>query len=39
MSDAEAVQILTNLKSETLANILEKMTAEDAAKYTSLMTK
>lgn len=39
MSDAEAIQILTSLKPEVLAPILEKMSAEDAAKYTSLMTK
>lgn len=39
MSDAEAIQILTNLKPEVLAPILEKMSPEDAAKYTSLMTK
>lgn len=39
MNDAEAIQILTALKPEVLAPILEKMSAEDAAKYTSLMTK
>lgn len=39
LSDAEAVQLLANLKPETLASILEKMPAEDAAKYTSLLTK
>jgi len=39
MSDAEALQILTNLKSDNLAAILEKMTAEDAAKYTMMLTK
>lgn len=39
MSDAEAIRILTNLKSATLASILEKMTPEDAAKYTTMMTK
>lgn len=39
MSDAEAIQILASLKPEVLAPILEKMSAEDAAKYTSLLTK
>ncbi|MEK4711290.1 MotE family protein [Sporosarcina sp. FSL K6-5500] len=39
MSDAEAMRILTNLKSDTLAAIFEKMTPEDAAKYTTMMTK
>ena len=39
MSDAEAIQILTSLKPEVLAPILEKMSPKDAAKYTSLMTK
>ena len=39
MSDAEAIRILTNLKSATLAAILEKMSPEDAAKYTTMMTK
>ncbi len=39
MSDAEAIRILTSLKPEVLAPILEKMSPEDAAKYTSLMTK
>lgn len=39
MTDAEAIQILTSLKPDTLAAILEKMTPKDAAKYTSLMTK
>ncbi|MCG7342870.1 hypothetical protein MHZ92_01920 [Sporosarcina sp. ACRSL] len=39
MSDAEAIQILASLKPEVLASILEKMSPEDAAKYTSLMTK
>jgi len=39
MSDAEAMRILTNLKSDTLATIFEKMTPEDAAKYTTMMTK
>lgn len=39
MDDAEAIQILTNLKPDTLAAILEKMPAEDAAKYTTIMAK
>ncbi|KAA0966512.1 hypothetical protein FQ087_09875 [Sporosarcina sp. ANT_H38] len=39
MSDAEAIRVLTNLKSATLASILEKMSPEDAAKYMSMMTK
>lgn len=39
MSDAEAMQILTNLKSDKLAAILEKMSPEDAAKYTTLMAR
>ena len=39
MSDAEAIRILTNLKPDTLAAIFEKMTPEDAAKYTTMMTK
>lgn len=39
MTDAEAIRILSNLKPDVLASILEKMPAEDAAKYTSLMTK
>lgn len=39
MSDAEALRILTNLKPDKLAAILEKMDAKDAAKYTELMAK
>lgn len=39
MSDAEAIQILVSLKPDNLAAILEKMSPEDAAKYTSMMTK
>ena len=39
MSDAEALRILTSLKPDTVASIYEKMTPEDAAKYTELMTK
>lgn len=38
MSDAEAIQVLSNLKTDKLAAILEKMTPEDAAKYTMMMT-
>jgi flagellar motility protein MotE (MotC chaperone) len=39
MSDAEAIRILTNLNSDILAAILEKMSPEDAAKYTTMMSK
>ncbi|PIC65632.1 hypothetical protein CSV79_00715 [Sporosarcina sp. P13] len=39
MGDAEAVQILSSLKPATLASILEKMSPEEAAKYTSMLTK
>ncbi len=39
MSDAEAIQILTNLKPDKLAAIFEKMTPEDAAKYTTMITE
>lgn len=39
MVDEEAMRILTSLKPDQLAAILEKMTPVDAAKYTSLMTK
>lgn len=39
MSDAEAMQVLTKLKTDKLAAILEKMSPEDAAKYTSMMSK
>lgn len=39
MSDAEAIQVLSNLKTDKLAAILEKMSPEDAAKYTTMMTK
>lgn len=38
MSDAEALQILTSLKPDRLAAILEKMSPDDAAKYMSMMT-
>ena len=39
MSDAEAIEILVNLKTDKLAAILEKMAPKDAAKYTTMMTK
>ena len=39
MSDAEAIQILTNLKPDKLAAIFEKMIPEDAAKYTTMITE
>lgn len=39
MEDAEVIQVLTKLKTDKLAAILEKMSPEDAAKYTSMMTK
>lgn len=39
MSDAEALRILTNLKPDKLAALLEKMDPQDAAKYTEMMTK
>lgn len=39
MSDAEAIQILTSLKPDVLASILERMSPEDAANYTSMLTK
>ncbi|RSD28022.1 MotE family protein [Mesobacillus subterraneus] len=38
METAEAIKILTNIKPETLAAIMEKMPAEEAAKYTELLT-
>lgn len=38
MSETEALQILTNLKSDRLAEIMEKMEPEDAARYTELLT-
>ncbi|MHA6258710.1 MotE family protein [Sporosarcina sp. CAU 1771] len=38
MDDTEAVRILTSLKPDTLAAVLEKMTPDDAAKYTSIMS-
>lgn len=39
MDDTQALRILTSLKAERVAAILEKMPPEDGAKYTSLMTK
>lgn len=38
MENDEALKILTNIKAETLAAIMEKLPAEDAAKYTELLT-
>ena len=38
MSDDEAVRILSNMKPATLTAIFEKMTPENAAKYTQLLT-
>lgn len=38
MSEDEALQILSSIKSETLAAIIEKMDPEDAARYTELLT-
>ena len=34
MSDTDAVEILANLKTETVAKVLEQMTPEDAARLT-----
>ncbi len=39
MNDKDALEILSHLKSDTLAAIMEQMNASDAAKYTSLLTK
>lgn len=39
LSDAEALRILSGLKTDTLAKIFEKMTPEEAAKYTELLAK
>ncbi|MBK3494388.1 hypothetical protein JFL43_05845 [Viridibacillus sp. YIM B01967] len=39
MSDSEAIKILSSLKPETLAKVLEKMPAKDAARYTELLAK
>jgi len=38
MNDDEAIKILSSLKPDILAAILEKMNPQDAAKYTSLLT-
>ena len=38
MSDDEALRILASLKPTTLTAVLEKMTPEEAAKYTQLLT-
>nr|WP_286182566.1 hypothetical protein [Bacillus sp. ISL-55] len=38
MGTEEAVKILTNIKPESLAAIMEKLPAEEAAKYTELLT-
>jgi len=39
MSDAQALRILSSLKPDKLAAILEKMDPQDAAKYTEMMAK
>lgn len=39
MNDQEALEILSHVKSDTLAAIMEQMNAAEAAKYTSLLTK
>lgn len=39
MSDQEAVNLLSKLKTDKVAAILEKMDAKNAAKYTSLLAK
>ncbi|WP_226643901.1 MotE family protein [Mesobacillus subterraneus] len=38
METGEAVKILTNIKPESLAAIMEKLPADEAAKYTELLT-
>ena len=38
MSEEEALQILSNIKADTLAAIMEKMEPADAARYTELLT-
>lgn len=38
MNEAEAVRILSNMKPDTLTAIFEKMSPQDAAKYTQLLT-
>lgn len=39
MDEAEAVRLLSSMKPNTLTAIFEKMSAEDAAKYTQLLTE
>ena len=39
MNDNEALEILSHLKPDTLAAIMEQMNATDAAKFTTLLTK
>lgn len=38
MNDAKALQLLSRMKADTLAAVLEKMSPEDAAKYTALLS-
>jgi flagellar protein FlbB len=38
MNETEAVRILSNMKPDTLTAIFEKMSPQDAAKYTQLLT-
>jgi len=38
MNDTEAMKILSNMKADALAEVLQKMPPENAAKYTSLLT-
>ena len=38
METGEAIKILTNIKPESLAAIMEKLPADEAAKYTELLT-
>ncbi|KAB2337511.1 hypothetical protein F7731_07855 [Cytobacillus depressus] len=38
MGEEEALRILSSIKSDTLAAIMEKMAPEDAARYTELLT-
>jgi flagellar motility protein MotE (MotC chaperone) len=38
MNDDEAMKILSSIKPDTLADILEKMPPEDAARYTGLLS-
>lgn len=39
LNDAEALRILSNLKTDTVAKVFEKMEPERVAHYTSLMTE